>query len=196
MKLKRTFRLPHSLFAFVFSFFSVSSVLLAQTTVVNVFQTSYSNVRTGSGTTTYTVPPGGPYVYKITAIGGKGGDVLSGATVITNGGRAAVISGKFSLQSGTQLAVIAGSNGTRHISGGAGGGGSSGVYVVGVGSLLVAGGGGGAAYTPSGSYGGVDAGGFDNSNTANGGSGIIGSDGGGVDSDGTDGNTGIKAGKS
>lgn len=106
------------------------------------YPTYFSNV---SGRQDWTVPVNGSYV--IECVGASGGNGLSGVL----GGKAAKITGTFTLTQGTVLKLVVGQLGqTQNATYGSGGGGGGSYVVNGVTPLIVAGGGGGGGfYSPT-----------------------------------------------
>jgi hypothetical protein len=160
-----------------------------QTQTAYSAQTFYPYFSNSSGIQRWTVPIDGSYF--IECAGASGGNIYTGLL----GGKAAKISGTFTLTKGTILRLVVGQTGISLASGNGGGGGGGGSFVVPSGSttpLIVAGGGGGAGYysgtqlagnaaslTTSGNLGGtVSFGGSAGSGTGAGGGGGLNSNGG------------------
>ena len=160
-----------------------------QTQTAYSAQTFYPYFSNSSGIQQWTVPVDGSYL--IECAGASGGNIYTGLL----GGKAANISGTFTLTKGTILRLVVGQTGISLASGNGGGGGGGGSFVVPSGSttpLIVAGGGGGAGYysgtqlsgnsaslTTSGNLGGTVAyGGSAGSGTGAGGGGGLNSNGG------------------
>ncbi len=131
----------------------------AQYTIINIPARGYAG---SAEKKTFTVPPGGPYKFTITLVGGSGGSNAcrsSAGAVNALGGKGAKVTASFYLESGWILQASAGANGQNGDPGdkgypsncfdfAGGGGGASGINISnispdGIAPLIIAGGGGG-----------------------------------------------------